>query len=288
MAAVQTRRKRKLGLFLNALRKRAGKTELDFRELTRKSQSSLSKIENGFVLPSWTELGALLGLYGATDAERLEAQGLWEDAKQDSTRLVHPSAYTPEARTYARQEADAAVMRTIESSGVPGLLQTPQYATAVRLAAHRFSNSTVALDQIVAARMSRQKLLDGSEPLRLHAIIDEAVLHRTVGGPEVMRAQLLHLHERSKQANITIQVIPFGVGAYGSMSGGGSIILGFDDDSGMDAVYLEYNGGGKWVDNVDDVRKFQAHFDDIANEVALSPKESAALVRRLANALKGT
>lgn len=213
---------------------------------------------------------------------------MWEDAKQDSTRLVHPAAYTPEARTYARQEADAAVMRTIESSGVPGLLQTPEYAKAVRTAAHRFANSTIALDQIVAARMCRQKLLDGPQPLRLHAIIDEAVLHRTVGGPEVMRAQLLHLHERSKQANITIQVVQVDVGAYGSMSGGGTTILSFDDGSGMDAVYLEYNGGGKWVDNVDDVRKFLTHFDDIANEVALSPKESAALVRRLANALKDT
>lgn len=286
--AVQTRRKRKLGQFLYSLRKRAGKTESDFHALTRKTQSTLSKMESGYNLPSWTELGALLGLYGATDAERLEAQALWEDAKQDSTRLVHPSAYTPEARTYARQEADAAAVRTIEMIVVPGLLQTPAYAAAVRAGAHRFANPSVALEQFVAARQSRQQRLVGDQPLRLHALLDEAVLRRVVGGPAVMREQLMHLVAMGKQANITIQVVPFGSGAYGSMSSGGTFILSFDDDSGPDAVYLEYNGGGKWVDNASDVQKFVLHFDDIANEVALSPKESAALVRGLANALKGT
>ena len=288
MVAVQTRRKRKLGQFLNALRKRAGKSEADFHALTRKTQSALSKMENGYSMPSWTELGALLGLYGATDAERLEAQSMWEDAKQDSTRLVHPTAYTPEARTYARQEADAAFMRTVEMIVVPGVLQTAEYATAIRHAARTFANPALALEQFVAARQSRQRRLVSADPLMLHALIDESALRRAVGGGGVMRAQLLHLLDLGQRDNITIQVVPFGVGAYGSMSGGGTTILSFDDDSGLDAVYLEYNGGGKWVDNADDVRKFILHFDEMASGVALPPEESAALVRKLANALKDT
>jgi transcriptional regulator with XRE-family HTH domain len=288
MTAVQTRRKRKLGQFLNGLRKRSGKTEADFHALTRKTQSALSRMENGYIMPSWTELGALLGLYGATDAERLAAQGMWEDAKQDGTRLVHPAAYTPEARTYARQEADAAEVRTVEMTVVPGLLQTTEYATAVRLGAHRFANPGISLEQIVAARQSRQQRLSDDTPLRLHALIDEAALRRVVGGPEVMRAQLLHVLTMAKRANVTVQVVPFGAGSYGSMSGGGTFILSFDDEVDLEAVYLEYNGGGRWVDNADDVRKFILHFNDMASEVALTPKESAALVRTLADALKDT
>ncbi|MEV0681596.1 helix-turn-helix transcriptional regulator [Actinosynnema sp. NPDC050436] len=284
MAAVQTRRKRKLGQFLNGLRKRAGKTEVDYHALTRKTQSTLSRMENGYISPSWTELGALLGLYGATDAERREAEALWEDAKQDSTRLANAAAYTPEARTYARQEADATEVRTIEMIVIPGLLQTAAYASAVRLAGQRFLDPSVPVDQAVAALASRQRRLPG---LRLHAVIDEAALHRVVGGPDVMFAQLSHLLEMSRQPDITIQVIPFGAGAYGTMSGGGATALRFDDGD-PSSVYLEYAGGGKWVDNPADVEKYLLHFEDMAAQVALSPKESAALIRKLATALKET
>jgi transcriptional regulator with XRE-family HTH domain len=284
MAAVQTRRKRKLGQFLNALRKRAGKTEIDYHALTRKTQSTLSRMENGYISPSWTELGALLGLYGATDSERREAEALWEDAKQDGTRLVYAAAFTPEARTYARQEADATEVRTIEMIVIPGLLQTPAYAAAIRLAGQRFMDSSVSAEQVAAALANRQRRLPG---LRLHAVIDEAALHRVVGGTDVMREQLSHLLEKGKQDNITIQVVSFGAGAHGTMSGGGATALRFED-SDPSAVYLEYAGGGKWVDNRADVQKYLLHFEEIVSEVALSPKDSASLIRKLATALKDT
>ncbi|GGP40535.1 helix-turn-helix domain-containing protein [Saccharothrix coeruleofusca] len=284
MAAVQTRRKRKLGQFLHALRKRAGKTEADYHALTRKTQSTLSRMENGYISPSWTELGALLGLYGASESERREAEALWEDAKQDGTRLVHAAAFTPEARTYARQEADATEVRTIEMIVIPGLLQTPAYAAAIRLAGRRFLDPSVSVEQAIAALAGRQRRLP---QLTLHAVIDEAALHRVVGGREVMRAQLLHLLEAAKQPNITIRVIPFGAGAYGTMSGGGATALRFEEDD-PSAVYLEYAGGGKWVDNPADVQNYLLHFDEIITEVALSPKESASLIRTLATALKET
>lgn len=284
MAAVQTRRKRKLGQFLNALRKRAGKTEVDYHALTRKTQSTLSRMENGYISPSWTELSALLALYGATEAERREAEALWEDAKQDSTRLVHAAVYTPEARTYARQEADATEVRTIEMSVIPGLLQTSAYAAAIRVVGERLVNSSASPEQVTAALASRQRRLSS---LRLHAVIDEAALHRVVGGPAVMREQLSHLLDMGKRDNITIQVIAFGAGAYGTMSGGGATALRFDD-SEPSVVYLEYAGGGKWLDNRADVQKFLQYFEEMVNEVALSPKESAALIRERATALKGT
>lgn len=284
MAAVQTRRKRKLGQFLNALRKRAGKTEIDYHALTRKTQSTLSRMENGYISPSWTELSALLALYGATDDERREAEALWEDAKQDSTRLANAAAFTPEARTYARQEADASEVRTIEMIVIPGLLQTAAYAAAIRLAGRRFVDASVSVEQAVAALASRQRRLPG---LKLHAVIDEAALHRVVGGREVMVAQLSHLLDMSKQTNITIQVIPFGAGAYGTMSGGGATALLFEEGD-PSTVYLEYAGGGKWVDNPADVEKYLLHFQDMAGEVALPPKDSASLIRALATALKET
>ncbi|GAA2674774.1 MULTISPECIES: helix-turn-helix transcriptional regulator [Actinosynnema] len=284
MAAVQTRRKRKLGQFLNALRKRAGKTEVDYHALTRKTQSTLSRMENGYISPSWTELGALLGLYGASDVERREAEALWEDAKQDGTRLVYAAAFTPEARTYARQEADATEVRTVEMNVIPGLLQTPAYAAAVRRAGKRFVDGGVSVDQAKAALAGRQRRL---RTVRLDAVIDESALHRLVGGADVMHEQLLHLVAATQNSNTTIRVIPFSVGAYGTMSGGGATALLFEDGD-PSAVYLEYAGGGKWVDNPADVQNYLLHFSEIAGGLALSPKDSVSLIRKMASALKET
>ncbi|KAA2258811.1 helix-turn-helix domain-containing protein [Solihabitans fulvus] len=286
MPAVQTRQKLKLGQFLAELRRRAGKGESDFKSVTGKSQAALSKIENGHLLPSALDLNRLLLLYGATDVEHEHAQELWDDASAPNTRIVHPSAYTKEARSYARQEREAVYVRAVESLVIPGLLQTPDYAVAVRMAAHRFANPSVDMEQALAARKSRQRRLDGPDALRLRALVDEAALRRVVGGPQVMRAQLLHLVDRGRQSNITIQAVPFGTGAYGTMSGGGATLLSFGDKGDPDALYLEYHGGGKWVDNKVQREQFAAYFDDMASGVALAPAETETLALRLAEDLK--
>ncbi len=77
------------------------------------------------------------------------------------------------------------------------------------------------------------------------------------------------------------------------MSGGGATLLSFEDDGDPDALYLEYHGGGKWVDGRADLEKFAEHFNDMAtgqdpaSGTALTPKETESLVLTLAEALKG-
>lgn len=286
MPPTRTRRKRRLGQLLASLRKSARKSEDDFEDLTRKSQATLSRIENGYTLPDWTVLAAMLAFYGATVEERHEAEAMWVDAKQDAKRVEHPMAYNPKARGFARVETDAKSERAIEPLVIPGLLQTIDYAAAVRKAAHRFANPALDDDRFLAARASRAKLLHGPEPIIFHALLDEAVVRRQVGGPTVAAAQLRHLLKIGGQPNVTVQVIPFEAGAYGTMSGGGTVILGYDDED-PDAVYLEYAGGGEWVENEDDVQKFIASFLDVANEVALTPDRSAQLIDHQATYLEG-
>jgi transcriptional regulator with XRE-family HTH domain len=280
MPSIQTRRKRKLGQLLGAIRKRAGKTEVDFANLTRKSQTTLSRIENGYTLPGWNDLGAMLTFYEASDDERADAEAMWTDAAGDAKRVAHPMAYNVKARAFTRAEVDAVSSRNIEPLGVPGLLQTVDYASAVRKSAHRFHTATVDENRIRVARASRNKIIQGANALQLHALLDEAVIRREVGGREVMAAQLRHLLALAKQPNITIQLIPFTAGSYGTMSGGGSTILGFEDDEDPDAVYLEYAGGGEWVENGDDVQRFVASFYDVVNEAALTPDGTAELIDR--------
>lgn len=222
--------------------------------------------------------------YGATDEERSEAEALWEDAKQDSTRIEFSSAVPKKFRTFLRSEADATTVCTLQPCAIPGLLQTAGYFTAIRTAAHRFSDPSVGVEKAVASRLARQRLLYGDTALRLHALIDEGVLRRVAGDPAVMAEQLRHLVTMSARDNITIQVIRYDTGVYGSMSGAVTI-LGFDDPQDPDAVYLEYPAGGQWVDDRDDVRKFVMSFEDVRAQAA-SAKESAVLIEALADELE--
>ncbi|WP_414639235.1 DUF397 domain-containing protein [Actinophytocola sp.] len=102
-------------------------------------------------------------------------------------------------------------------------------------------------ERYVSARMSRQARLTGPSPLKLHALIDEAVVRRVVGSPQVMAEQLDHLLDMGKRDNVTIQVVPFDVGAYGTMSGA-IMIIGYPGDDDLPAVYLEHAAGGVWVE----------------------------------------
>lgn len=284
MPSTQTRRKRKVGQVLQRLRERSGRTTEEVGALIRRTASQMSKIENGYNLCAFAELTTLLVFYEANQEEHAEAVSLWEDAKQDSTRIAHSSAVPPKFRAFLRTEIDASSARELQPMIIPGLLQTRLYATAVERSAHRIADPAVDVDRAVAARIARQKVLHRDIPLRLHALIDEVVLRRLVGGPQVMAEQLRHLLTMGEMENVTIQVIDFTAGAYGTMSGPVTI-FGFGGED-PDSVYLEYPGGGEWVDDTVDIAKFVAMFDDVRAQ-ALPVAESAALIRALAEAVEG-
>jgi hypothetical protein len=91
-----------------------------------------------------------------------------------------------------------------------------------------------------------------------------------------MVEQLNHLLDMGERDNVTIQIVPFDVGSYGTMEGA-FMILGYPGDDDLPAVYLEYVGGGAWVENESDVGRFSAMFDEVARQ-ALTSKDSAALI----------
>ena len=121
-------------------------------------------------------------------------------------------------RSFAPHEAEATALYVFEHSFVPGLLQTAEYARAV-LEMHPDVTEDV-VNERVAGRMARQEILDRDDPSPplLWVLIDEQVLHREIGGPAVMRDQLLHLVAMSRRPGITVQVIP-GNGAHPGLLG---------------------------------------------------------------------
>jgi transcriptional regulator with XRE-family HTH domain len=283
MATTPTRRKRRLGLFLERLRLDTGRTLRDSAELLRVKEPTVSRYETGQIRPGWAALQALLSLYGADEEQRAEAALLWEDSGEPATRVVTPAGSPRAFRAFLRAEAEADTERALSPLLVPGLLQTAAYARAVNASGRQFHASD-RTERYVTARMSRQARLTEPSPLRLHTVIDESVIRRSVGGPPVMIEQLDHLLEMAAHDNVTIQVVPFSAGSYGTMSGS-FMIIGYATDD-PPAVYLEHAASGVWVENDADVARFGAMFDEIAS-LALNSEDSTALIAEVRDWEKG-
>jgi hypothetical protein len=163
---------------------------------------------------------------------------------------------------------------------VPGLMQTGDYARELFEASLK-RRTPEALEQAVRVRMIRQeRLCTDEQPLELVAIVEEAVLHRPVGGSTVMRAQLEHIVDAAALDSVTFQVLPTDVGAHPGM-GGAFTLLSFDGLGEPDMAYVEHPMGAVHIEKEDDVVRARLVFDHLRS-VALSPAESVALVERMA------
>jgi len=176
-----------------------------------------------------------------------------------------------------RAEAEASEELSLSPIAIEGLLQTAEYARAVNLTPSGFRPAPVDVTRIVEARLSRQQRLYGPNPLTVCALLDEAVIKRVVGGPAVMREQLLHLITLSELPNVTIQVVPFAAGEYGTMSGSVTV-LKFHGEDDPPAAYLEYPAGGVWIEDDEDVSRLIETFE-ASRDLALSPSETVDLIR---------
>jgi transcriptional regulator with XRE-family HTH domain len=284
MPGTPTPRRKRLGSHLREVRERAAGTTEEISELLRIDPSTVSRYETGHVRPPWPSMQAMLGHYQATAEDRSKATELWEDAGQRAIRLTVPTGSSKAFRSLLRAESEAATMRVLSTVAIHGQLQTREYARAIHASGHRLWEHVTQVEHFVTARLKRQKRLTGPNPLHLHVVLDEVVIRRTVGGPEVMAEQLAHLLKVGQEDNVTLQVIPFSAGVYGTMSGGCTIIGYGEDEDYQPAVYVEHTVGGEWVEDRADVQRFELMFGDVA-ETALEPDDSAELIRSAMKAL---
>jgi transcriptional regulator with XRE-family HTH domain len=268
---------------LRRLRGAADMSREDAGEQTGINNATLYRIETAKARPQMRTLVALLNLYNVDQAQREYLSALCRDAgKQGWLRPYHsdlPEEYT----AYISFEDEAQGVRNYETSFIPGLLQEEDYARAV-IGGVLPSATSEEIEDRVRARMDRQNVLAKESPLKFWAVIDEAALHRVVGGVEVMREQLLYLAKVVKAPNITFQVIPFGAGAHPGMPGQ-FILLDFADPMDTDLIYIDSMAGDLFLESDSDVSRYRSIFDNLV-AVALSPNESAALVAERANNMK--
>jgi Domain of unknown function (DUF5753)/Helix-turn-helix domain len=275
-----TLRRRRLSAELRTLRESADLNAVDVDRRLDWTPGKLARMERGhWQRPSPRDIEDLLDLYEVTDerhrdylltlARQGRERGWWHRYREMLSRR-----YT----TYIGLEAEAASVLTFESGMVPGLLQTDDYARAVI----RGGPSELGSDEIearVEIRRVRQELLTRpDDPVRLVAIIDEAVLHRRVGGDQVMQAQMERMLELAELPRVTIQVVPFDIGAHSGL-GGPFTILEFPEPKDPDAIYVENIVGELLLEEPEDVAPFKVAYQRLT-AVAASPADSIAIIDR--------
>lgn len=278
-----TRARRRLGAFLAQRRLAAGKTLVEAGAALKVTDATASRYESGEVQIGWPTVETLLRLYSVPAEDYPEAERLWEAVRDEPPPVRLPAGTPRNFRRLVNEEREALGARALAPYVVPGLAQTARYAEALITAAHRFHRSDAAVRDVVSTRIRRQNRLEGQDPLYLHAVIDESVIIRPVGGKEVMREQLAHLLSLATRPHVTLQIVRFAVGAYGTMQGAATI-LDYPEPGEVPGVYLEYPAGGAWVDDAEDVSRFTAMFDDVS-QLAMSPADTSDLIQQRMRAL---
>jgi transcriptional regulator with XRE-family HTH domain len=263
--------RRQLGAELRRLRERAQRTVSDVATELGWSESKLSRIETANTSIRNADLQRLLGIYKVSDQDSSRLAAFANMARQRAWWEGYGDALLDPYKTLLGFEAEAKAIYTYDAIILHGLLQTNEYASAIIRAVSVGERADV-VEQRVAVRMARQAVLTREPPVELFSVIDEAVLRRPVGGPDVMRRQLMRLIEVSEQPAITIQVLPFSVGAHRGADGSFSILefpTGLDDP----LAYCDGMTGGVFRSKSDDLRRYWSSLDALRT-VALAPAES--------------
>src|SRR5262245_17147850 len=275
-----TVRRRRLAARLRELRENANLTIDEVGDKLECSASKISRIETGHVGVTPRDVRDMLEVYGVDDDERDALVQLAREARKKGWWHAYNEVFTG---AFVGLESDASFLHTHQALLVPGLLQTEAYTRAV-IRAIRPDIGEADVDLRVRGRLSRQKLLtEEPNPPEYWAVLDQAVLERTVGGPEIMREQLKRLVELASLPHVTLQVVPYSAGAHAGMEAP-FLILGVPDQADPDVVYVEYSTSGVYLEQPEDVHRYTLIFDHL-RAAALKPDDTVELVDRIANRL---
>ena len=250
------------GAELRRLREAASLTLEQLGRIVYLTGSMLGQIETAVKIPKEEHVPRLDAALVA-DGALIRA---WELAKRSRLPAWYQKA--------AHLEQTAQEIRVFQAQLVHGLLQTEAYARAVLSVMYQTDGD---LEVKVEARMDRQRILDRDDPPVLWVVLDESVLYREVGGPEVMRRQLAHLLSYEPVDAVQIQVLPFESGAHTGLKG--SFTLHSFEDQPTVAYTEGYHEG--WATAYSkDVRDRTLRYD-LLRATALSPADSAELIARV-------
>ncbi|MFE3196910.1 helix-turn-helix domain-containing protein [Embleya sp. NPDC059237] len=228
------------------------------------SGSLVYQIERGERRPAWSFTRAVDARFGG--------DGLLCDLHDliDNENPIHPKWFGD----LLRAEPRATRIRLFEPQALPGLLQTESYARAL-ISGMRPVNASV--DELVAGRMARQRLLSREVPPQLWALIDEAVLLRLLAmTPDVVKGQLSHLVALTERPHVVLQVLPMRVAIHAAMNGGFRMMTLPEGE----VAYVESVSNGQLISEANAVSEVERRYD-LAKTDALTPGETASHLREL-------
>lgn len=280
MAATSpTMRQRELGRRLRDLRVQHNLTVEDVGERLLCSATKISRLETGARPPSLRDVRDLCNLYEVDTATSAELMNLARGAREQTWWTQYNDL---KLDPYLGFEQDAVAITSYTTYVFPALLQTEDYArTIIKTVAPKMDPEI--FQQRVEVRMLRQQVLEKAAAPRYRVLLDEAVLHRQVGGSDVMAAQLDKVL-KSARDKATIQVIPFSMGALAAQD---SNFILFEFDDGSSTVFVEGLTGNSYHERKADVSRYRENIDNLRDS-ALSPKDSIEYIEQIRNKVHKT
>nr|WP_237557837.1 helix-turn-helix transcriptional regulator [Streptomyces sp. SID5470] len=258
------------------LRERAGLKREEAARILRVAPATVRRMEMAEVGLKIPYLQLLLKAYGVSDQEAEDFVQLAEDANRPGWWQRFHDVLPGWFSMHVSLEGAAALIREYEPHFVPGLLQTEDYARGVLRSGAIGQTSPEDIERHVALRMERQGLLTRQDAPRLWVVMDETVLRRPVGGPEVMRAQIDKLLEATKLPNVTLQVAPFAGGPHAGTYGP-FVLFRFAVPELPDMVYSEYLTGAIYLDARVEVATHLEVLDRMAAQAATAHRTKEIL-----------
>jgi transcriptional regulator with XRE-family HTH domain len=271
--------RRELGVLLRKHREEQGLTVKQVADLLMCSTNKVRGMEANFRAGTLRDVRDLCEFYSVTPkAERDRMMKLAEEGKQQGWWQSYELGYA----TYVGLEAEAVAVAAFQSSVVHGLLQTAEYARA----GHEGAMPRISPDRIemqIEAKLTRQLILRRDNPPRFAAVLDEAALHRMVGGRQVMAEQMAKILQMSALPNVVVQVLPYELGAHPAMESNFTILELPNPTPGI--VFVEGLIGSTYLERPDDLKRYREIFNQLQS-IALSPKDTADLIANLSRSYR--
>jgi transcriptional regulator with XRE-family HTH domain len=263
--------RRELGALLHTLRVQKGLTVRQVAKYLMCLENKVRRMETSFRAGTPRDVRDLCDLYGVTDeAERDRMMTLAIEAKQPAWWQSYDLSY----ETLVGLEADALTISAFQSSVVHGLLQTAEYARAGHEGAiPRFSPERIEMQ--IEAKLIRQTILVRDHPPQFAVVLDEAALHRMIGGRLVMAAQLAKILMMSVLPNVVVQVLPFEQGAHPGLETNFTVLE--LPNPAPDVVFIEGLMGAIYLERPDDLKRSHEVFSRLQS-IALSPEDTASWI----------
>ncbi|WP_407703437.1 helix-turn-helix domain-containing protein [Streptomyces triticirhizae] len=265
-----------LGRRLQDLREAAG---LSFEEAGRAldvTHATIRRMEKAQVGLKVPYIEKLLRIYGVTEQEEIDTfLALVREANRPGWWHRYRDVLPEWFSAFVSLEAEADQIRAYEPHYVPGLLQTEAYATTV-LRSGMPHAPAAEIERLVALRLARQDILTRPQPPLLWIVMDETVLRRPIGHPNVMRGQIGRMIEAAASPNIRLQIMPFSAGHHPAMYGPFHLFR-FPVPELSDIACAENLVGAAYFDQRDDVSAFREALDRMCAQAAPVHRTEAIL-----------